>query len=253
MGEFRVYPAIDLSDGKVVRLRQGAFHEKTVYPLSAEQYARSWLECGARWLHVVNLDGALETERVDNRTCLAKVLRVAEEFGASIQYGGGVRSLADIENVIRMGIRRVMIGTLAVENAEALREAVARFSAERVIAAVDVRGGKVQSHGWKHDSEQRAVDYAQHLKARGVCYILCTDVQRDGMGGGLNLDLAKELIQIGGLKVILAGGVISNEDVYSAKEIGAAGVVVGRALYEGKVDLQQLLAMEECPLCQPGE
>lgn len=249
MGEFLIYPAIDLYRGSVVRLRQGNPQDKTMFRESAPAYARHWLELGARWLHVVNLSAALDEEEEDFYGSIASIVRIAETYQAKVQFGGGLRTPSRIEAVFDMGVARVILGTLAVEEPQVVQKVVARYTAERVVAAVDIRSGILMTHGWKRDGSLSVQEFVQGLKALGIQNLLYTDIQRDGMGTGLNLTMAVNLMAVGGVKVFVAGGVASLEDIRSAKGIGASGVVLGRALYEGKVDLPQALSLEVPQRC----
>ena len=238
--EFTIYPAIDLRQGKVVRLKQGDPQRQTVYGEDPAAAAVRWLEAGARWLHVVNLDGAFGKADAANRRALAEILKVAEGYGAQVQFGGGMRSLADVDQALEMGVGRAVLGTLAAEQPEALEEGLKRFGAQRLAAGVDARDGLVRVRGWAEATNLRAVDLAQKMAELGLRWLIFTDVARDGVGSGLNLDSTLELANSSGLNVIASGGVDSLEDIRGAQEAGLPGVIVGRALYEGKIDPEEL-------------
>ncbi|MFZ5808380.1 MAG: 1-(5-phosphoribosyl)-5-[(5-phosphoribosylamino)methylideneamino]imidazole-4-carboxamide isomerase [Chloroflexota bacterium] len=249
MGEFFVFPAIDLYQGQTVRLQQGDPRRLTVYRETAEGYARRWLADGARWLHVVNLDGAFTAKEDENERTLRSIVSLAQQCRAMVQFGGGMRTLSAIEAALSMGVERVMLGTLAVEEPDTVHTAIRRFSPARIVVAVDVENGWVKTHGWQKDSRLSYLQVVRSLAEKGVRYFLLTDIQRDGMKQGLNLELAGELISMPEVKVILAGGVKSLKDVRAAKGLGAAGVVLGRALYDGKVNLREALLYEEDAEC----
>lgn len=234
--EFVIYPAIDLRQGKVVRLRQGDPQQQTVYGDDPAATARRWLEAGARWLHVVNLDGAFGEADSANRQALAEILQAASEYQAQVQFGGGMRSLADIDRALEIGVARAILGTLAAEHPEVLGSGVQRFGAQRLAAGLDARHGLVQVRGWVEGTSLQAVELARQMAALGLRWLIFTDVARDGVGSGLNLASTLELAHRSGLNVIASGGVNGLEDIRGARQAGLPGVIVGRALYEGKID-----------------
>jgi phosphoribosylformimino-5-aminoimidazole carboxamide ribotide isomerase len=242
---FTVYPAIDLRAGKVVRLREGDPGRMTVYGDDPAQTARRWLSAGARWLHVVNLDGAFGESDNANRAALESVLQVAKEFGARVQFGGGMRSKDNVEDVLALGVQRAVLGTAAVEQPEIVSEAVRTHGAERIAVAIDARDGLVRVRGWKDESGVSATDLALRMRTLGLRTVIFTDVSRDGLGSGLNISSTRELAWLSGLDVIASGGVHTIEDVRAAKDANLAGVIVGRALYEGTINLKDALELEE--------
>ncbi|NLF15325.1 MAG: 1-(5-phosphoribosyl)-5-((5-phosphoribosylamino)methylideneamino)imidazole-4-carboxamide isomerase [Anaerolineaceae bacterium] len=246
-----VLPAIDLRAGRCVRLRQGRPAEETVYDADPAQAARRWVEQGAAWLHVVNLDGAFAA--VDQETAgalplnlqrLAEIRRAVP--GTPIQFGGGVRSLAAMALALELGATRVVIGTAAVHRPELLSEAVRRFGAERVVAGIDAREGRVATHGWRQASDVTAEELGMAVRRRGVRRAVYTDISRDGMLRGVAVDETAALARATGLRVIASGGVASPDDVrrlvpHAAD--GVEGVIVGQALYTGAVSLPELLRL----------
>ena len=238
---FTVYPAIDLRGGQVVRLKEGDPARLTAYSDDSAEMARRWLEAGARWLHVVNLDGAFGERDEVNREALKTILEVAKLFDADVQFGGGVRSLEAVEAALSLGVSRVVLGTSAIENPEVVAEAVLRFGAEHIAAGIDVRDGFVRVRGWKENSGISAVDLANKMKSLGLRTVIFTDVSRDGLGSGLNISSSRVLAYVSGLEVIASGGVHTLEDVLAARDAHLAGVIIGRALYEGTIDLERAL------------
>ncbi|MDX9831454.1 MAG: 1-(5-phosphoribosyl)-5-[(5-phosphoribosylamino)methylideneamino]imidazole-4-carboxamide isomerase [Anaerolineae bacterium] len=245
-----VLPAIDLRAGRCVRLRQGRSAEETVYDADPSQAARRWVEQGATWLHVVNLDGAFagDEETVGalplNLQRLAEIRRAVP--GTPIQFGGGVRSLAAMALALELGATRVVIGTAAVHRPELLSEAVRRFGAERVVAGIDAREGRVATHGWRQASDVTAEELGMAVRGRGVRRAVYTDISRDGMLRGVAVDETAALARATGLWVIASGGVASSDDVrrlvaHAAE--GVEGVIVGQALYTGAVSLPELLRL----------
>ena len=234
---FNVYPAIDLRGGKVVRLKEGDPARMTAYSDDPAQTARRWLDAGATWLHLVNLDGAFGENDDANRLALETVL----QLGAQVQFGGGMRSLDAIERAIELGVSRVVIGTAAVEQPDLVVDALNKFGPEKVAVGIDARDGLVRVHGWKTDSGIPATDLALQMRTFGLHTVIFTDVSRDGLGSGLNIPSTRELAEVSGLHVIASGGVHTLADVLAAREANLAGVIIGRALYEGTIDLKAAL------------
>lgn len=240
MRAFIVYPAIDLRHGQVVRLKQGDPARQTAYSDDPARTAARWLEAGAGWLHVVNLDGAFGESDSANHSALRSILRVAAECEARVQFGGGLRSLEMIAAALDLGVDRAVIGTLAVESPEVLAEALTRFGADRLAAGIDARGGRVQVRGWQAEGGIAAADLARQMRTLGLRTVIFTDVTRDGLGGGLNIAATRALADVAGLDVIASGGVHKLQDVLAARQAGLAGAIVGRALYEGTISLTDL-------------
>lgn len=232
-----IYPAIDLRGGKVVRLKEGDPARMTSYSDDPAEMARKWLGMGADWLHVVNLDGAFGESDRANRVALESILKL----GARVQFGGGMRSLDAIEHAFDLGVSRVVLGTIAIEKPDIVADALKKFGTEKIAVGIDARDGLVRVRGWKDNSGVSAVDLALQMRTVGLGTVIFTDVSRDGLGSGLNIAATKESSEKGGLDVIASGGVHTIEDVIAAKEAGLAGVIIGRALYDGTVDLQKAL------------
>ena len=241
---FIVYPAIDLRGGNVVRLMEGDPKRMTAYSEDPALIARHWLEVGTGWLHVVNLDGAFGESDDHNRFALQNILHVAKEFKAKLQFGGGIRSMESIAAVLSLGVRRVILGTIAIENQDLVADAIRRFGADRIAIAIDARDGFVRVRGWKDDSRISAQDLAIQMWALGARTVIFTDVRRDGSGSGLNIAATRDLADASGLDVIASGGVNSIEDVRAARKANLSGVIIGRALYEGTLDLKEALRGE---------
>ncbi len=236
-----IYPAIDLHHGRVVRLKYGDPNQQTTYSDDPIETAQRWAEAGTQWIHVVNLDGAFgdEAGAAVNRSLLQSLAAV----GPQIQFGGGLRSIADIEAALLRGATRVVIGTLAIEQPGVLREAVERFGSERVVVGLDARQGRVKTHGWQDDGGD-AIAIGRQIRSAGVNLVVHTDIGRDGDLSGVNRNASAELAHETGLHVIASGGVSSIEDVLSLREVpGIEGVIIGRALYMGAIDLRELLSI----------
>lgn len=237
MPPFTVFPAIDLKNGKVVRLAQGDPQRQTVYGQEPGQVAAAWLAVGAAWLHVVDLDAAFGKATGANREAMAEILRTK----AAVQFGGGIRSLGDVEQALSLGLGRVILGTIAAESPELVGEAVDQFGSERVGVGIDVREGRIRVRGWTRDSGIDTEALAKRLYQMGVRTVVHTDISRDGMGRGLNVEASRRLAEATGLQVIASGGVASLTEVRRARQAGLRGVIIGRALYEGKISLSEAL------------
>lgn len=234
---FTIYPAIDLRGGKVVRLKEGDPARMTSYSDDPAEMARKWLSMGAAWLHVVNLDGAFGENDKANRSALESILKL----GARMQFGGGMRSLDAIENAIGLGVSRVVLGTIAIEQPEVVKAALKKFGAEKIAVGIDARDGFTSVRGWKDDSKTSAIDLALHMRTFGLRTVIFTDIRRDGLGSGLNIPSTRELAEVSGLDVIASGGVYTLDDVIAARDAKLSGVIIGRALYEGTIDLKEAL------------
>lgn len=240
---FTIYPAIDLLAGKVVRLKEGDPARITTYSDDPAEMARHWLNLGASWLHVVNLDGAFGESDNANRVALELILKIAEEYRAQVQFGGGMRSLDAIERVIDIGVSRAVLGTIAIEKPDVIATALKKLGAEKVAIGIDARDGLVRVRGWKDNSGISTTELALQMQTIGLHTVIFTDVGRDGLGTGLNMAATKELAEGSGLDVIASGGVHILDDVLEACEANLAGVIIGRALYEGTIDLKEALTI----------
>jgi phosphoribosylformimino-5-aminoimidazole carboxamide ribotide isomerase len=234
-GKMIIYPAIDLRGGKVVRLKEGDPARMTWYSDDAAETARRWLTMGAKWLHVVNLDGAFGEGDGANQQALLSILNVSNEFGADVQFGGGLRSLDAVTQALSLGVSRIVLGTIAVEHSNVVASALKKFGAEKIAVGIDARDGMVRVRGWQSDGGISAQDLALHMRILGLGTVIFTDVSRDGMGYGLNISATRALADVSGLDVIASGGVHTLDDVLAAKEAGLSGVIIGRALYEGTI------------------
>jgi len=232
---FAVYPAIDLRGGRVVRLKEGDPARMTAYSDDPAGAARRWLDAGATWLHLVNLDSAFGENDNENRLALEAILKL----GARVQFGGGMRSFDAIERAVELGVSRVVIGTVAVEQPAIVADALNKFGPEKVAVGIDARDGLVRVRGWKDESGISAMDLALQMRTLGLHTVIFTDVSRDGLGRGLNIPSTRELAEVSGLQVIASGGVHTLADVLAARQANLAGVIIGRALYEGTIDLKE--------------
>ena len=235
-----IIPAIDLRDGKCVRLRQGRRAEVKVYDGEPLEIAKKFEDAGARMLHVVDLDGAFADRNSKNRKVVRRIIRAVE---IPVQFGGGLRSVGDVQQMIEFGAAQVVIGTLAAESPETLERFVQLFGF-RVCVGIDARRGVVLTHGWEKEGSFSAAALARRVADAGVDRIVYTDVSRDGMLTGVNLEQTCAIARESGLRVTASGGVSSLEDLRKLKSIGRCGVdsvIVGKALYEGRFTLQEAL------------
>jgi phosphoribosylformimino-5-aminoimidazole carboxamide ribotide isomerase len=237
---FTIYPAIDLRNGRVVRLQYGDPDKETVFGDDPAAQGRRWLETGATWLHVVNLDGAFDEAGAENWAALAALAAL----GGQVQFGGGVRTLADVARALEAGAARVILGTAAIENPELMAQAIAQFGADRVVVGIDARNGRVKTRGWLRTTAVSPATLGQQMKALGVQTAIYTDIDRDGVLTGVNTQATLELAQTTGLQVIASGGVATLDDILRCRALsnrGVGGVIVGRALYDGRVDLAEAI------------
>lgn len=246
--QFDVFPAIDIYGGKCVRLFQGDYSAKTEYDANPVAVAKGFLEARPRWLHVVDLDAA-KSGGSENHRIIAEIAALASRAGVGLQVGGGVRSKEAVEALLASGVSRCIIGT-AVANVDWMAELVRDFSPDAIVAGLDGREGKLAVKGWREQTDLSLVELACRLEKAGVKTALVTDVARDGTLGGPNLELAQTIQNQSGMSALASGGIGSLEDITGAYQAGLGGVVVGRALYDGRVDLARTLQrLEEMAAC----
>jgi phosphoribosylformimino-5-aminoimidazole carboxamide ribotide isomerase len=234
-----VIPAIDLKGGRCVRLRQGRMEEETVYSAEPAQVAAQWQHAGAEWIHVVDLDGAVTGKSVNSEAVQA----IRQAVTIPLQLGGGIRDLEAIAVWFSAGIDRVVLGTVAARDPIVIKEACRRYPG-RIAVGIDSQAGKVMVQGWRAESSRTVVDLAQEMAGYGVAAIILTDISRDGVGGGINLAQAKEVAQAIEPPLIVSGGITTLADIEAVKELvpyGVSGVITGRALYEGTLDLAEAI------------
>jgi phosphoribosylformimino-5-aminoimidazole carboxamide ribotide isomerase len=238
-----LFPAIDLRRGRCVRLRQGDPEMETVYGDDPAAVARHWVAEGATWLHVVNLDGALEDAQAAaaNLRALGAIL---QSVGVPVQFGGGLRTLDDLARALDMGVARVILGTAAVRDQALVSAAVARFGSGRIVAGIDARDGLVAIRGWRETTGVRATELGRELRSLGIERAVYTDIRRDGMLAGPNLAAIAALPDETGLRVIASGGIAHLEDLQALRALGEAieGAIIGQALYTGALNLRAALA-----------
>lgn len=231
-----IYPAIDIINGKCVRLQQGSYSDVTVFGDNPVEMAVKWESQGAQYLHVVDLDAA----RSGNTENHEIIKQIAKTVKIPVQVGGGIRSLDTIEQLISGGLSRVILGTSAVNNQEMLKEALKEYK-EKIVVGIDAKDGFVAIHGWEQTSDLTAIAFAKRVEELGVKTVIYTDISRDGMLKGPNLAAMSEMSKAVGIEVIASGGVSCLKDITDLKTTGVRGVIVGKALYTGDVDLKSAL------------
>lgn len=234
MKAFTIFPAIDLRDGKVVRLKYGDPDQQTVFGDDPLAMGQRWLDAGSEWLHIVNLDGAFGEQGASNWAALQAVAALP----CKIQFGGGIRGHADVERALALGATRVILGTVAAENPAFVAEAIGRYGADRIVVGLDARDGQVKTRGWQSDSGISAIELGQQMAAMGIQTVLHTDIGRDGVLTGVNWQASQALAAATGLDVLASGGVSTIDDIAACMAApGVTGVITGRAIYDGRLDL----------------
>ncbi len=234
-----IFPAIDIKNGKCVRLIQGRAEDETIYGNDPVEMALSWEKQGSEYLHVVDLDGAFDGKSPNEDI----IKNMARAVTIPIQLGGGIRSLDKIQRLLEdYGIQRVILGTAAIENTELLQRAVDKYG-DRIVVGIDASKGKAAIKGWVQKTNISAVSLGRKVKDIGVSTVIYTDIAKDGMLSGPNKQETKEMIDQTGLNIIASGGITDLEDLRQMKEIGAAGSIVGKALYTGAIRLSDALAI----------
>ena len=235
-----LFPAIDIRNGRCVRLTEGKFECETVFAEDPAEMAVRWSDAGAEYLHVVDLDGALAGQSANTEV----IKRILAKVKIPVQVGGGIRTLENIENMLALGVTRVILGSVAVRNPELVREACQKFPG-KVVVGIDAKNGEVAVEGWGIGGGIGAVELAKKMAAVGVEHIIFTDISRDGMLSGVNVEATAELAKASGIKVIASGGVSSLADIKALQARAADGIegcIVGKAIYTGALDLKEALA-----------
>lgn len=232
----QIFPAIDLRGGQVVRLFQGDYDQETVYGSDPAAQARAFLDAGARFLHVVDLDGARDGTAAN----FDSIAAIARQGGLYMEVGGGIRTEERVRQYLELGVGRCILGTVAVKDFD-FTARMARTYGERIAVGVDARDGYVAVNGWKELSREKGVDFCRRLRDAGVRTVIYTDISRDGAGLGTNLELYAELVKIEGLDVTASGGVSSLEELRELERMGVRAAILGKALYTGRLDLKTVI------------
>ncbi len=230
----KIFPAIDLYDGKAVRLYKGDFSQMTVYSTNAAQVALRFRSAGAKYMHLVDLEGAKQ-----GRPANADVIKdIRMAFGGFVELGGGIRNMETVDYYLSLGIDRVILGTAAVTNPEFLKAAVKKYP-NRIAVGVDLLDGYVAIKGWTEKTQLKAEDFFRSMQELGIKTIICTDISRDGAMQGTNRELYRRLSQEFSVNIIASGGVSSMEDIAALQDMGLYGAIIGKAYYTGAIDLRK--------------
>lgn len=232
-------PAIDLKDGQAVRLYKGDYQQKTVYSSTPEDIALQFEKMGADYLHVVDLDGAKE----GTTTNLETIKKIRQTISIPMELGGGIRDIKTVDLYLNeVGIDRVILGTAAIENPDFLKEAIQKYGSQRIVVGVDVKDGYVSTSGWLTTTKVHYLNFLKELENVGVEYIVCTDISKDGTLSGPSFALYEDIHQKSSLKFVVSGGVKDANDIYEVYQKGYYGCIVGKAYYEGKINLKEVIA-----------
>ena len=235
----KLYPAIDLKDGKCVRLLQGDYNEVTVYGQDPAQMAKKWESLGGDYLHIVDLDGAKAGKGVNEQA----ICSIVSAIRIPIEVGGGIRSMADIKCQLDRGVDRVILGSAAIKNKELVKEAIETFGAEKIVVGVDAKGGMVAVEGWLEVTDTTALSFCKELEKLGVQTVIYTDIAKDGMMQGPNIEETKKLVDETDLQIVASGGVSSLEDLKALERIGVYGAIIGKAIYTGAIKLDEAVRL----------
>jgi phosphoribosylformimino-5-aminoimidazole carboxamide ribotide isomerase len=238
-----IFPAIDLKSGYAVRLFQGDYDKMTVYSDSPVEVADSFKSAGAKYLHLVDLDGARDGGN-PNIDIIGRIVRLS---GLQVEIGGGIRGMDAVRRYLDMGIMRVIIGTAAVMNPSFLKQALARYG-DKIAVGVDIRGEAVATHGWTKTSGRDCFDFCRELEDMGVKTVICTDISRDGVMAGPNVELYQKLSESFSMDIIASGGVSVIDDIKALDKAGASGAILGKAIYTGGIDLKAALEVTSAAL-----
>ena len=234
---FTIFPAIDLRNGKVVRLAQGDPNQQTTYDDDPQAWAERWQTEGAEWLHVINLSGAFGEDAAPNLKALKNILAT----GLKVEFGGGIRDQVHIHTALDLGVKRVFLGTAAIQKPELVDWAIAEYGPQYIAGDIGVWDGQVVVKGWQEKTSKTILEVGQRFREQGIEWCVLTDVKRDGVSRGVDIGSAVTLQQSTGLQVVASGGVSTIEDVRRVQEARLAGVIIGRALYDGKISLKGCL------------
>lgn len=237
----QLYPAIDIKNGKCVRLYKGLFDQETIFHEDPSEVAKKWEALGGTYIHVVDLDGALDGKWV-NKEAIQKIVNAVN---VPVQTGGGVRTLDDIKERLEIGIDRVIIGTMAVQDPDFVRQAVEEFGSQHIAVGIDAKNGYVATHGWEQVSELEAISFALQMKEIGVNVIIYTDISKDGTMEGPNIEQTKAMVDKTGMYIIASGGVSKMDDLHDTNNIGAGGTIIGKALYLDAIKLDEAVNLFE--------
>ncbi|KQT23246.1 1-(5-phosphoribosyl)-5-[(5-phosphoribosylamino)methylideneamino] imidazole-4-carboxamide isomerase [Chryseobacterium sp. Leaf405] len=232
----KIIPAIDIIDGKCVRLSKGNYETKKIYSENPVEVAKEFEDYGIQFLHLVDLDGAKSKHIVNH-----KVLEnIAKETSLQIDFGGGLKSLEDIEAAFNCGAKQITIGSIAVQDPEFCFELIRKYGSEKIILGADCENRKIKTSGWLEESDKDVIDFILQYQENGVKNTICTDISKDGMLEGPSTDLYKDILEKTNVQLVASGGISGIEDVHQMKQIGCSGTIIGKAIYEVKIELKEL-------------
>lgn len=232
----RIIPAIDIIDGKCVRLSKGDYGTKKIYNENPVEVAKEFESFGIKYLHLVDLDGA-KSKHIINQKVLENI---AKETSLQIDFGGGLKTLEDIEIAFNSGAKQITIGSIAIQNPEFCFSLIEKYGSEKIILGADCENRKIKTSGWLEESDRDVIDLILYYQKKGIKNVICTDISKDGMLEGASEDLYKKILDKTKIQLIASGGISGIEDVYKMKEIGCSGTIIGKAIYEGRISLKQL-------------
>jgi len=232
----RIIPAIDIIDGKCVRLSKGVYGTKKIYNENPVEVAKEFESFGIKYLHLVDLDGA-KSKHIVNQKVLENIAR---ETSLKIDFGGGLKTIEDIEIAFNSGAKKITIGSIAVQNPEFCFDLIEKYGSEKIILGADCEDRKIKTSGWLEESDQDVIDFILYYQKKEIQNVICTDISKDGMLEGASEDLYKEILDKTKIQLIASGGISCIEDIYKMKEIGCSGTIIGKAIYEGRILLKEL-------------
>ena len=232
----RIIPAIDIIDGKCVRLSKGDYDTKKIYNENPVEVAKEFEDFGIQYLHLVDLDGAKAKKIINQKV----IENIAKNTNLIIDFGGGIRSEEDLQKAFDSGAKKVTLGSIAVVNPELCLAWLEKFGAEKLILGADCLDRKIKTSGWLENSETDVVDFIKEYQKKGFREVVCTDISKDGMLQGPSIALYKEILENSTIELIASGGISNIEDVQKMKKIGCAGTIIGKAIYEGRISLEDL-------------
>ena len=232
----RIIPAIDIIDGKCVRLSQGDYDTKKIYNENPLEVAKEFEDYGIEYLHLVDLDGAKSKQIINYKT----LELIASKTNLKVDFGGGIKADDDIRIAFECGANQITGGSIAVQNPTLFQEWITQYESEKIILGADAKDRKIATHGWLETSELDVIDFIQEYKAKGIDYVICTDIAKDGMLQGTSNELYTEILAAADVKLIASGGVSSIDDLIKVKELGCEGAILGKAIYEGRIQLKDL-------------
>ncbi len=232
----KIIPAIDIIDGKCVRLSKGDYSTKKIYNENPVEVAKEFESFGIQFLHLVDLDGA-KSKHIVNQKVLEKI---ASETSLHIDFGGGLKTEEDIENAFNCGAKQITIGSIAVQNPEFCYDSIKKYGSDKIILGADCENREIKTSGWLEESDRDIIDFILQYQKRNIENVICTDISKDGMLQGASTELYQEILVKTHINLIASGGISCLEDVFKMKEIGCSGTIIGKAIYENKISLNQL-------------